>query len=121
MFYQSLYILLILDFNDNINQATQHFPWFGFQEFNGQNKDVITRTDYSPKFAQSVWLEYTEDGYDRAKFQKIKRNGWILKNTIVVQKTVPATYFSVIIYGGGYAGIQQLDNRFCGQSKGINN
>ena len=79
---------------------------------------LTSRNDKSPKFAQSVWMKYTKDGYDYWMFQNIKRNGWALKNTIIVQKSVPNTFFATIVYGGGYAGIQQLDNKRCNQETG---
>ena len=74
--------------------------------------------NHSPKFAQSVHLKYKKLGYDFERFQKIKKNGWTLKNTIVVLESVPATFFATIVYGGGYAGVQQLDNKDCNQVEG---
>ena len=70
------------------------------------------------QIAQSVWLHFRKDGFDYYKFQEVKRNGWTLRNTIVVQKSVPSTFFAAIVYGGGYAGIQQLDSINCGSEEG---
>ena len=75
----------------------------------------------SPRFAQSVWLEYSKEGFDRVKWQKVKVGGWTLENSVIVKKTVRNTYFSTIIYGGGYAGIQQQPSTIFRKSKGIHN
>ena len=72
----------------------------------------------SPRFAQSVWLHYTKEGFGPEKWQAIKKNGWILEDSVIVQKSVPNTYFSTIIYGGGYAGIQQHPSESCGITEG---
>ena len=76
------------------------------------------RFNPSHKFAMSTTLRYEKEGHDKSNFQKIKREGWILRNTIVVRKTVPSTYFAVIVFGGGYAGLQQWPNFMCNQTKG---
>ena len=66
-----------------------------------------------------MWLHYSRDGQvEYNKFQALKKNGWTLRNTIVVQKTVPNTFFAVIVFGGGYAGIQQLPPENCGMTEG---
>ena len=66
----------------------------------------------------STTLRYEKADYDKKKFQQIRREGWVLKNSIVVQKTVPSTYFAVIMFDGGYTGLQHWPNFMCNQTKG---
>ena len=77
------------------------------------------RSNFMPgRWAESVHLYFTRDGFDRSKWSAISKNGWMLENTIVVHKSVKRTFFETVGYGGGYAGIQQLPSRSCGMSKG---
>ena len=47
----------------------------------------------------------------------MKRNWWIIEQTVVVHKTVPSTYFGAIQLPGIYAGLQQLPDNECDHRK----
>lgn len=47
----------------------------------------------------------------------MKRNWWMIEQTIIVHKTVPSTYFGAIQLPGIYAGLQQLPDNECDQRK----
>ena len=71
------------------------------------------------RWAESVHLDFSRDGFDRRKWKKVSKNGWTLENTIVVHKSVQNTFFMTVGYGqGGYAGIQQQPSRKCGKKEG---
>ena len=75
---------------------------------------------YGPNIATSVHLRFYNVDMNNAAINKIKRNWWVVSNSIVVQKTVPSTYFGVIQIPGIYAGLQQLKDVECGKNfKGI--
>ena len=48
----------------------------------------------------------------------MKKNGWMIENTIIVHKSVRTTFFETIGFGGGYAGLQQHESSTCGKNKG---
>ena len=64
-----------------------------------------------PNIATSVRLLFSKPGLVIKR-----RNWWIIENTIVVEKTVPSTYFGVIQLPGIYAGLQQLPSSECGDN-----
>jgi hypothetical protein len=86
----------------------------------GRNYYILKRRygNSSPRFAQSVWLDYSKEGFGPEKWQALKRNGWILEDSVIVQKSVPNTYFSTVVFGGGYSGIQQHPSESCGITEG---
>ena len=99
----------LLDFSKEYDKMISKNGFVGARNFD-ENK--------SHKFAMSTTLRYEKAGYDEKKFQQIKREGWVLKNSIVVQKTVPSTYFAVIMFDGGYTGLQHWPNFMCNETKG---
>ena len=70
------------------------------------------------KWAESVHLDFSKDGFDRIKWLKVYKKGWTLENTIIVQKSVKTTFFETVGYGGGYAGIQQHPSSSCHMTEG---
>ena len=68
-----------------------------------------------PNIATSVHLRFYNAPMNSAAINKIKRNWWVVSNSIVVTKTVPSTYFGVIQIPGIYAGLQQLKEVECGK------
>ena len=81
-------------------------------------KLLSDRGQTEARWAESVHLDFSRDGFDRRKWKKVSKNGWTLENTIVVQKSVQNTFFMTVGYGaGGYAGIQQ-PSRICGKKEG---
>ena len=69
-----------------------------------------------PNIATSVHLRFYNVDMNNAVINKIKRNWWVVSNSIIVQKTVPSTYFGVIQIPGVYAGVQQLKDVECGKT-----
>ena len=69
-----------------------------------------------PNIATSVHLRFYNASMNSAAINKIKRNWWVVSNSIVVVKTVPSTYFGVIQIPGVYAGVQQLKDVECGKT-----
>ena len=99
----------IFDFSKEYDMMISKNSFIGARSFD---------ENMSHKFAMSTTLRFEKSGYDKKMFQQIKREGWVLKNSIVVQKTVPSTYFAVIMFDGGYTGLQQWPNFMCNQNKG---
>ena len=110
---------LIVD--DLENQYIPHVPWYGFQDVKHLGVRRQKRNTDNPKIATSVHLLFSKDGYGHEKFENIKRNGWMLENTIVVRKSIPSTYFAVLQIIGVYAGVQELEPKFCNSHTGIHN
>ena len=82
-------------------------------------KLLSDRSSTSPgRWAESVHLDFSKDGFDRWKWSEVSKNGWMLENTIIVHKSVRTTFFETVGYGGGYAGIQQQPSHICGMSEG---
>jgi hypothetical protein len=77
-----------------------------------------TKTGMDPNIATSVHLLFSKDVLSHKMFNKMKRNWWIIENTIVVEKTVSSTYFGVIQLPGIYAGLQQLPSSECNGDDG---
>ena len=69
-----------------------------------------------PYIATSVHLRFYNAPMNSAAINKIKRNWWVVSNSIVVEKTVPSTYFGVVQIPGIYAGLQQLKEVECGKN-----
>ena len=84
-------------------------------------KSLSDRGGSEARWAESVHLDFSRDGFDRRKWKKVSKNGWMLENTIVVHKSVQNTFFMTVGYGqGGYAGIQQQPSWKCGKKEGKN-
>ena len=88
----------------------------GFQNISNVGVRLHNGNVNDPKIATSVHLLFSSNGFIRKKFDKI--NWWVLKNTIIVRKTIPSTYFAVMQIPGVYAGVQQLKSKFCGNHQG---
>ena len=74
-------------------------------------------TKAAPNIATSVRLSFFANDLSYEILNRMKRNWWMIKQTIIVHKTVPSTYFGVIQIPGIYAGIQQLPDNECRQRK----
>ena len=74
-------------------------------------------TEPAPNIATSVRLSFFANDLSYEILNRMKRNWWMIKQTIIVHKTVPSTYFGVIQIPGIYAGIQQLPDNECRQRK----
>ena len=70
------------------------------------------------RWAESVHLDFSKDGFYRSKWNQVKKNGWMIENTVIVHKSVRTTFFQTIGFHGGYAGIQQHEQDTCGTSEG---
>ena len=70
------------------------------------------------RWAESVHLDFSKDGFGSKKWNEVYKNGWKLENTIIVQKSVMTTFFETVGYGGGYAGIQQHPSSSCRMTDG---
>ena len=83
----------------------------------GEDIDVCNLTEAAPNIATSVRLSFFANDLSYEILNRMKRNWWMIKQTIIVHKTVPSTYFGVIQIPGIYAGIQQLPDNECSQRK----
>ena len=69
--------------------------------------------------ATSVHLMFSNPDYNHRKFEKVKRNGWIVTNNVRVKETYPYTFFAVLQFPGVYAGIQHHPSKVCRENSGI--
>ena len=94
-------------------------PWYGFPFDNNKTEPSFFRSLNDIKPATSVHLRFEDEGFTAQRFERIRKNGWAVENTIIVRHTEPGTYFSVLQFPGAYAGIQQLESERCGMAQGI--
>ena len=79
--------------------------------------DVCNLTEEAPNIATSVRLSFSGNKLSNTVLNRMKRNWWIIEQTVVVHKTVPSTYFGAIQLPGIYAGLQQLPDNECDHRK----
>ena len=112
-----------VDFTGDEYGETDVIPWYGFSPEYVDNKHPATVRDGNrsadKRRAAAVHLSFYQDELTKSDFDRIKKDGWEIKNTIRVTKSAQTTYFAVVTAPWGYAGIQQHEPKHCGKTEGI--